>query len=192
MEQSVPDSAAIADTPILRKTQSHGRIGEAAVSAKCWMHGVPAYNTGGLRSNFAGSDLIIDTNDPKTKRLVQVKTGYSPTKDKVYLTQCKGECDLVGEKFVSDYVVFVNIEKKAGSAHSHDGSLGFEHLTFYVVPRAAANTIYRTAVQRDHAIPLRAGGVRKLANMAVTVSRELMTPYFNAWHLMRAQNENAA
>lgn len=34
------------------KSQSHGRIGEAAVLAKCWMHGIPAHNTGGLRANF--------------------------------------------------------------------------------------------------------------------------------------------
>lgn len=33
----------------IRKTQSHGKIGEAAVTAKCWMHGIPAYNTRGLR-----------------------------------------------------------------------------------------------------------------------------------------------
>lgn len=162
----MPDSAPTVAAPVRRKTQSHGRIGEAAVAAKCWMNGIPAYNTGGLRANFAGSDLIIDTEDPKIKRLVQVKTGYSPTKDKVYLTQCKGDCDLVGNKFVSDYVVFVNIDKKAGSSHSHDGSLGFEHLTFYVAPRSAANSIYLAAVKRDHAIPLRTGGVRKLAHMA--------------------------
>jgi hypothetical protein len=47
----------------LRKTQSHGKTGEAAVTAKCWMHGIPAYNTSGLRANFAGSDLIVDTSD---------------------------------------------------------------------------------------------------------------------------------
>jgi hypothetical protein len=86
------ESAAAMLLP-LRKTQSHGRIGEAAVTAKCSMHGIPAYNTGGLRANFAGSDLIIDTLDPKVKRLIQVKTGYAPTRSKVYLTQCK-ECDL--------------------------------------------------------------------------------------------------
>src|SRR5947208_2555920 len=78
----------------LRKTQSHGKIGEAAVTAKCWMNGIPAYNTGGLRANFAGSDLIVDTEDPKRKLLIQVKAGYSPRNDQIYLTQCKGEMEL--------------------------------------------------------------------------------------------------
>jgi hypothetical protein len=169
----------------LPKTVSHGRIGEAAVTAKCWMNGIAAYNTGGLRANFAGSDLIINTADPKVKRLVQVKTGYCSSGGKVYLTQCKGETDLTEEKFVSDFVVFVNIDKKAGTSHKHDGSLRFEHLSFYVVPREAANKIYKTAVQRDYAIPLRAGGTRKLANMAVTVPGNEMSPYLEAWHLMR-------
>lgn len=176
----------------LRKQQSHGRIGEAAVSAKCWMHGIPAYNTGGLRANFAGSDLIIDTPNPKLKRLVQVKTGYSPTKDKVYLTQCKGDIDLEGEKFVSDFVVFVNIDKKVGSTHNHEGAFGFEHLQFYVVPHTEANAIYKAAVQRDFAKPLRTGGVRKLANMAVVVGKEEMSKFLNAWHLMRGAPTSAA
>lgn len=64
----------------MQKTQSHGHIGEAAVAAKCWMNGIAAYSTGGLRANFAGSDLLIDTKDPKVKRLVEVKTGYTPTR----------------------------------------------------------------------------------------------------------------
>jgi len=51
----------------LRKSHSHGKIGEAAVYAKCWMHGIPAYFTGGLRSNFAGSDLIVETTDARKK-----------------------------------------------------------------------------------------------------------------------------
>jgi hypothetical protein len=110
----------------------------------------PCVQHRGLRANFAGSDLIIDTADPKLKKLVQVKTGYAPTKDKVYLTQCKGEVDLEGDKFVSDFVVFVNIDKKVGSTHNHDGSFGFEHLEFYVVPQVEANRIYRAAVQRDY------------------------------------------
>ena len=169
----------------LRKTQSHGRIGEAAVTAKCWMHGISAYNTGGLRANFAGSDLIIDTADPKVKRLVQVKTGYAPTKRRIYLTQCKGECDLKGDKFVSDFVVVVNIDKTVGSTHAHNGELSFEHLTFYVTPREAANQLYRSAVQREYDRPLKAGGRRKLANMAVEVASEEMIPSLNAWHLMR-------
>jgi len=126
MKRPQKSSASEDDSPTLRKTQSHGRIGEAAVAAKCWMHGIAAYSTGGLRANFAGSDLIIDTDNPKTKKLVQVKSGYSPAKDRVYLTQCKGDSDLTGDKFVSDFVVFVNIDKKVGSSHSHDCSLGFE------------------------------------------------------------------
>src|SRR5688572_10682510 len=105
------------------------------------MHGIPAYNTGGLRANFAGSDLIIDAADPKVKRLVQVKTGYCPT-SRVYLTQCTGEADLSNDRFVSDFVVFVNIDQKVGGTHTHDGTLGFEHLAFYVVPRERANSIY--------------------------------------------------
>lgn len=168
-----------------RKQLSHGRIGEAAVSAKCWMHGIPAYNTGGLRANFAGSDLMIDTLNPKVKKLVQVKTGYRPTGDNVYLTQCKGEIDLEGDKFVSDFVVFVNIDRKVGT-HNHDGTFGFEHLEFYVVPQVQANEMYKAATQRDHARPLRAGGVRKLGNMSVIVPREGMSEFLDAWHLMRA------
>src|SRR5688572_11814378 len=103
------------DPMMLRKTQSHGKIGEAAVTAKCWMHGIPAYNTGGLRANFAGSDLIVDTADPKQKLLIQVKSGYNPRSDLVYLTQCKGEEELQSTKFVSDFVVFVNIDRKVGN-----------------------------------------------------------------------------
>ena len=179
-------------TVSLRKQQSHGRIGEAAVSAKCWMHGIPAYNTGGLRANFAGSDLIIDTPNPKIKKLVQVKTGYSPTKEKVYLTQCKGEVDLEGDKFVSDFVVFVNIDKKVGSTHSHDGAFGFEHLEFYVVPQAEANAIYKSAVRSDYAKPLKTGGVRKLGNMAVVVTKKEMSKFLNAWQVMRAAHASAA
>jgi hypothetical protein len=85
---------------LLKKTQSHGKIGEAAAAAKCWMHGIAAYSTGGLRSNFAGSDLIVDTPDPRRKLLVQVKAGYARAKD-VYLTQCGGEDDLTNDKFVA-------------------------------------------------------------------------------------------
>jgi len=179
-------------TVSLRKQQSHGRIGEAAVSAKCWMHGIPAYNTGGLRANFAGSDLIIDTANPKIKKLVQVKTGYAPAKDKVYLTQCKGEVDLEGDKFVSDFVVFVNIDKKIGSTHNHDGAFGFEHLEFYIVPQVEANAIYKAAVHRDYTRPLKTGGVRKLGNMAVVVTKEEMSKFLNAWQVLRAPHENAA
>ena len=97
---------------MLRKTQSHGQIGEASVAAKCWMHGIPAYNTGGLRANCAGSDLIVDTVDPKTKLMIQVKAGYNPGASQVYLTQCQGDEELRSDKFVSDFVVFVNIDRK--------------------------------------------------------------------------------
>jgi hypothetical protein len=41
--------ASLYDRMEIRKQQSHGKIGEAAVAAKCWMHGIPAYNTAGLR-----------------------------------------------------------------------------------------------------------------------------------------------
>lgn len=169
---------------MLRKTQSHGKIGEAAVTAKCWMYGIPAYNTGGLRANFAGSDLIVDTADPKRKLLIQVKSGYNPRPDQVYLTQCKGEEELKSAKFVSDFVVFVNIDRKAGNGHRHDGSLGFEHLSYFVVPRDAANRIYLRALKRDHSKPLKTGGQRKLGNMAVNVTLE-MHQFKDAWHLIR-------
>jgi len=172
----------------IRKTQSHGKIGEAAVTAKCWMHGIPAYNTGGLRANFAGSDIIVDTDDPKRKLLVQVKTGYISRPDQVYLTQCKGEEDLFKGKFVADFVVFVNMDKKAGSGHAHDGSLDFEHLIYFIVPRDAANDLYINAVKREHARPLRNGGKRALTNMAVNVERHELDEYHDAWHLIRGES----
>lgn len=168
----------------IRKTTSHGRIAEAAVAAKCWMHGIAVHNTGGLRANFAGSDLIMDTPDLRIKRLIQVKSGYCKS-NKVYLTQCKGECDLADDKFHSDFVVFVNIDEKVGKTHDHNGQLSFEHLTFYVTPAEVANRLYRTAVQAEHARPLRNGGVRSLANLAVYVSPEQMAPFRNAWRLLR-------
>lgn len=167
---------------MLRKANTHGRIGEAAVAAKCWMHGIPAYNTGGLRTNFAGSDLIIDTEDPKTKCLVQVKTGCSPLKNQVYLTHPQ---DLSGDKFVADFVVLVNIDKDAGSAHQHDGRLSFEHLRFYVLPRDAANALYGEAVRRQLAKPLRNGGARRPANMAVSVPADDVARFHDACYLMR-------
>lgn len=168
----------------LRKQQSHGKIGEAAVSAKCWMHGIPAYNTAGLRANFAGSDLIVDTSDPTKKLLIQVKTGYNPSADWVYMTQCSGESELEKKKFVSDFVVFVNLDKKIGSTHEHKGELDFHHLTFFVVPRDAANALYHAALLREHSRPLKTGGQRKLGNLAVNVSLSEMAPYLNAWHLI--------
>lgn len=172
----------------LRKTQSHGRIGEAAVTAKCWMNGVPAHNTNGLRANFAGSDLIIDTPDPRRKLLVQVKTGYSPSKGKIYLTQASGEADLTNQKFKADYVIFVNIDKKVGESHQHLGTLSFEHLTFYVVPVDVANATYQEAVQRDYELPLiKSGKRRSLSNMAVNVSPEKLGMFKDAWHLLRGE-----
>ncbi len=168
----------------MQKTQSHGHIGEAAVAAKCWMNGIAAYSTGGLRANFAGSDLLIDTKDPKVKYLVEVKTGYTPTKGTVYLTQCGGDRDLETDKFVADYVVFVNMDSKVGRSHQHDGTLGFEHLSFYVMSRDAANATYRAAVKRLHAIPKLDGGQRKLKGMAVTVPEEDMAEFRDAWHVI--------
>ena len=172
----------------LRKTQSHGRIGEAAVTAKCWMNGIPAHTANGLRANFAGSDIIIDTDDPRRKRLVQVKAGYSPTKELVYLTQSTGVGDLTEDKFRADFVVFVNIDKKAGESHRHLGTLGFEHLSYYVVPVEQANQIFREAVQREYDRPLlRKEGRRSLANMAVNVPPAAMSMYRDAWHLLRGE-----
>ncbi|WP_293995479.1 hypothetical protein [Sphaerotilus sp.] len=171
-----------------RKTTSHGRIGEAAVTAKCWMNGVPAHNTNGLRANFAGSDIIIDTSDPSKKLLVQVKTGYSPAKKQVYLTQATGEQDLENPKFKADFVVFVNIDKKAGESHQHRGTLGFEHFTYFIVPVVDANKMFRDAVRREYDRPLiKTGERRKLTNLAVYVEPELISKYQNAWHLLRGE-----
>ena len=171
-----------------RKTVSHGRIGEAVVTAKCWMNGVPAHNTNGLRANFAGSDLIIDTADPSKKLLVQVKTGYSPAKSQVYLTQASSELDLTGPKFKANFVVFVNIDKKVGQAHQHRGTLDFQHFNFFVVPVKAANKLFREAVQREYDRPLiKTGGRRKLANLAVYVEPDAMEKYRNAWQLLRGE-----
>jgi hypothetical protein len=149
------------------------------------MNGIPAYYTAGLRANFAGSDLIVDTPDPTRKLLLQVKTGYNPSPDWVYFTQCSGEDELNRPKFVSDFVVLVNLNKKVGSSHTHRGELDFQHLTFYVVPRAVANTLYLAALQREHARPLKAGGQRKLGNLAVSVTSTEMAPFKDAWHLIR-------
>lgn len=118
--------------------------------------------------------------------MVQVKAGYSPSNEQVYLTQCKGEEELSEDKFASDFVVFVNIDRKVGSAHQHEGALGFEHLSFFVVPRDIANTVYRDAVNREYQRPLKTGGQRKLGNMAVNVPLEVLAQYKDAWQLMRA------
>lgn len=171
--------------PQIRKSQSHGKIGEAVVYAKCWMHGIPAYFTGGLRANFAGSDVIIETADPRTKLWVQVKTGAPTLKDHVYLTQCKGPEDLSGEKFESDFVVFVNIQQKMALAHQHAGELSFEHLSFYVVPRAQANRLYAEWLRYWLSKPKRDGQERKLSNMAVYVPAAEMGVFRDAWSLLR-------
>jgi len=170
----------------LRKSQSHGRIGEAATYAKCWMNGIPAYHTGGLRANFAGSDLIVETSDPRTKLWIQVKTGAPILKGHVYVTQCAGDGDLKLDKFESDFLVLVNLDTRKAQQHKHDGSLGFEHLSFYVVPRSEANRIYRKAVQHWANKPKRDGGRRKLGNMAVHIPAEDMEQYREAWQLVHA------
>lgn len=106
------------------------------------------------------------------------------------MTQCGGEHELTEDKFVADFVVFVNLDHKAGIAHTHNGELDFQHLTFYVVPRLDANNLYRAAVKRDYDKPLPTGGVRKLGNMAVNVAVTDMILYKNAWHLIRATVPN--
>jgi hypothetical protein len=169
----------------IRKSVSHGRIGEAAAYAKCWMHGIPAFHTGGLRANFAGSDLIVETDDPRVKLWIQVKAGLPGLRDHVYLTQCKGDVDLGLDKFSADFTIFVNIDVKKGKSHQHDGSLGFDSLTFYVLPRKVANKVYRDAVKHWHDKPKSNGGRRKLANMAVHVAKASMEQYRDAWHLIR-------
>lgn len=176
----------------ITKQQSHGRIGEAAVSAKCWMHGIPAYNTAGLRSNFAGSDLLVDTDDPRKKLLIQVKTGYPTKKDCVYLTQTSGEKDLAKDKFDADFVVFVNLDKKAASTHEHRGELNFEHMAYFVVPRDAANRLFRCAVRSEYNRPLKTGGQRSLEYMSVYVPVADMLPYKDGWHLIRCNPDVAA
>lgn len=169
----------------IRKSQSHGRIGEAAVTAKCWMNGIPTHNTNGLRANFAGSDLIIDTSNPRKKLLVQVKAGYSPAKLQVYLTQASGTNDLEDDKFKADFVIFMNIDKKAGESHDHYGTLRFEHLTYFVVPVDDANRLFREAVQREYDRPKKDGNLRSLSNLAVYVDPSIMADYHEAWHLLR-------
>jgi hypothetical protein len=46
----------------IRKQQSHGRIGEAAVVAKCWMHGIPAYNTAGISTKRLAPSMRTPAN----------------------------------------------------------------------------------------------------------------------------------
>lgn len=173
----------------LRKSQSHGKIGEATVYAKCWMNGIPAYFTGGLRSNFAGSDLIVETKNLRRKLWVQVKTGAPILKNHVYLTQCAGDEDLATDKFDADFVVFVNIDTRIGLGHTHAGELNFEHLSFYVLPRDAANSLYQQWLCHWHDKPKRNGELRKLGNMAVHMPGEEIKQYRDAWHLLREQSD---
>jgi hypothetical protein len=153
------------------------------------MNGIPAHNTNGLRANFAGSDIIVDTKDPRTKLLVQVKAGFCPAKEGVYLTQASGDDDLTKDKFHADYVVFVNIDKKIGEAHTHRGTLDFAHLSYYVVPAEDANTLFREAVKREYAKPLIKTPEKKrsLANMAVNVAPQAMLKYRDAWQILRGE-----
>lgn len=169
--------------PELSKKRSHGKIGEAAVSAKCWMHGLQAYNTGGLRANFAGSDILIESVNRRNKLWIQVKTGYTPTKGFVYLTQSSGVKDLTDEKFSSDFVVFVNIDPCV-ARHTHDGELDFNHLIYYIVPRDDANVMYRDTVNAEYRRPKRDGGQRSLNNMAVVVEPNRILKFRDAWHLI--------
>lgn len=172
-----------------RKSHSHGKIGEAAVYAKCWMNGIPAYFTGGLRNNFAGSDLIVETSDLRRKLWVQIKTGAPVLKNQVYLTQCAGTDDLGRDKFDADFVVFVNIQTRVALNHTHVGELSFEHLSFFVVPREAANTLYQRWLCHWHEKPKRDGQQRKLGNMAVHVPADEIGRYLNSWHLLRQQSD---
>jgi hypothetical protein len=149
------------------------------------MRGIPAYNMAGLRANFAGSDLLVDTPVPTRKLLVQVKTGYRPSPEWGYMTQCSGDDELAEPKFVADFVVFVNLDKKAGVKHEHNGELDVHHLTFYVVPRDRANSLYRADLEREHARPLKNGGQRKLGNLAVNVAATEMAEFKDAWHFIR-------
>lgn len=172
--------------PLLRKSRSHGRIGEAAVAAKCWMNGIEAFSTAGLRANFAGADLIVETPQTRRKLWVQVKSGIPILKDHVYLTQCAGESDLSQRKFDADFVIFVNIDNRAGKANRHEGTLDFRHLSFYVVPGAKANQLYLRALKHWAEKPKRDGGRRKLTNMAVHVPAPDMDQYREAWGLLKA------
>lgn len=173
------------------KSESHGRIGESAVCAKCWMHGIPAYSTGGLRSNFAGSDLIVETADPRRKCWVQVKTGAPTAKGQVYLTQSAGDTDLVKDKFAADFVVFVNVDPRTAKWHAHDGSLDFANLSFYVVPATHANAMVRHALEIQAATPRRDGRRRSLTNVAIHVPMDQMSQYRDAWALLKAASATA-
>jgi hypothetical protein len=170
------------------KQLSHGRIGEAAVYAKCWMHGIQAYFTGVLKHNFPGSDLLVAT-DRLQKRWIEVKTGYSVQKDGVYLTQSSGEDDLKKHKFTADFVVFVNLDPESAKKHTHNGELDFSDLAYYVVPRDEANRIFREALQRDADRPKKDGTKRSLKNVAVHASLKEIERFRDAWNLLKQSAE---
>lgn len=172
--------------PVNLKRQSHGKIGEAAVYAKCWIHGILAYFTGSLKTNFAGSDLVImDATDPQRKLWIEVKTGFPTRKNHVYLTQSAGETDLACPKFMADFVVFVNLDAKAARTHTHDGTMDFQHLSYYVVPRDDANSLFRAALQGKADRPKRDGTKRKLGNVAVEVPCVTTGQYRDAWAILK-------
>jgi hypothetical protein len=156
------------------------------------MHGIPAYNTGGLRANFAGSDLIVETDDPRKKLWVQLKTGAPILKNHVYLTQCSGDEDLTSEKFAADSVVFVNLNLRTAKSHTHDGSLDFNSISFYVVPGKQANLIYQQALTGWAAKPKRDGARRKLGNMSVHVPSDQMAGYKDAWNQLKTASKGWA
>jgi hypothetical protein len=156
------------------------------------MYGISAYFTGGLRANFAGSDLIVETNNPRKKLWVQVKTGAPLLKEQTYLTQSSGERDLKGEKFSSDFVIFINLDLRVAKSHTHEGEMNFSHLSFYVVPSKAANRLYKRALNHWAEKPKRNGERRKLANMAVHVSDADMRKYKDAWHLIKSACDKRA
>jgi hypothetical protein len=133
--------------------------------------------------------LIVETKDRRAKLWVQVKTGAPILKDHIYLTQCAGDCDLTTDKFDSDFVVFVNLQTRVSIKHAHRGELGFEHLTFFVVPADEANTMYRRWLQHWHEKPKRDGGARKLTNMALQAPASEMAPYQDAWHLLKERSQ---
>jgi len=152
------------------------------------MHGIRAYFTGSLKTNFAGSDLVImDAIDSRRKLWVEVKTGYPTRKNHVYLTQSAGETDLTRPKFMADFVVFVNLDARTARAHAHDGALDFQHLSCFVVPRNDANHLFLAALQREADRPERDGTQRMLGNVAVEVSCAIMEKYRDAWALIGAR-----
>jgi len=168
----------------IRKIESHGLIGEAAVYTKCWMHGIRAYFLGHLKRNFPGSDLILETDDPRRNLYVQVKTGYPTKKHEVYLAMHR-EKDLSEGKFTADFVVFVNLDPKVARTHTHKGELDFAAFSYYIVPGYEANSLFYEALQRKAQRPKRDGMPRKLTHGEVQAREEDMAKYRNAWRLLK-------